>query len=172
MTSPTTAKPTAVSHRRSYSTAQRCHILSTLGWRDRNPPVRRRERDPSGGTLRGPGHFHQGVPMLDLLQNANLAVRLGVEVALLVAVGYAAWRGISHRTLRLVAVFALPLSVAVLWVTVVHGSGVPAPLRGGAQIALFTAAATGLVLVRRARLATGFAVVALANASLMAIWAQ
>jgi len=110
--------------------------------------------------------------MLDLLQNANLAVRLCVEVALLVAVGYAAWRGISHRSLRLVAVFALPLSVAVLWVTVVHGSGVPAPLRGGAQIALFTAAATGLVLVRRARLAAGFAVVALANAGLMAIWAQ
>lgn len=110
--------------------------------------------------------------MLDLLQNANLAVRFGLEVALLVAVGYAAWRGIPQRGLRLVAVFALPLSVAVLWVTVVHGSGVPAPLRSGAQIALFAAAATGLVLVRRARLAAGFAVVAIANASLMAIWAQ
>ena len=110
--------------------------------------------------------------MLDLLQNANLAVRLGLEVALLLAVGYAAWRGIPHRGLRLVAVFALPLSVAVLWVMVVHGSGVPAPLQIAAQIALFAAAATGLVLVRRARLAAGFAVVALANACLMAIWAQ
>ena len=75
--------------------------------------------------------------MLDLLQNANLAVRLGVELALLVAVGYAAWRGIPRRSLRLVAVIA-----------------------------------TGLVLVRRARLAAGFVVVALANACLMAIWAQ
>jgi hypothetical protein len=110
--------------------------------------------------------------MRDLILNANLAVRLGVEVALLLAVGYAAWRGITRRSLRLVAVVALPLSVAVLWVTVVHGSGVPAPLRIGAQMALFAAAATGLVLVRRARLAAGFAVVALANACLMAIWAQ
>ena len=110
--------------------------------------------------------------MHDLMQNANLAVRFAVEIGLLAAVGYAAWRGIARRSLRRVAVILLPLSVAVLWATVVHGNGVPGPLRLCTQVALFTAAVTGLVLVRRARLAAGFAVVALANAGLMTIWVQ
>lgn len=110
--------------------------------------------------------------MLALLQNANLAVRFALEIGLLTAVGYAAWRGIPRRGLRLFAVIALPLSVAFVWATVVHGNGVPAAVQLGAQVVLFTAAVTGLVLVRRSRVAAGFAAVALANAALMTVWAQ
>jgi hypothetical protein len=110
--------------------------------------------------------------MITLVQNVNLAVRFGVEVALLVAVGYAAWRGIPRRGLRVCAATALPLAVAVVWATVVHGAAVPEAARLGAQIVLFGAAVTGLVLVRRARLAAGFAAVAVLNAGLMSLWAQ
>jgi hypothetical protein len=110
--------------------------------------------------------------MLTLLQNTNLAVRFALEVALLVAVGYAAWHGIPRRGLRLVAVLALPVAVAVVWATVVHGAEVPAAVRVAAQVVLFGAAVTGLVLVRRARLAAGFAALVAVNAGLMTLWAQ
>jgi len=110
--------------------------------------------------------------MLDLLQTANLAIRFGVEIALLVAVGYTAWRALPHRGLRLLATITLPVAVAVVWATVVHGTAVPQTARVGAQLALFAVGAAGLAAVRRVRLATAFATVALVNAGLMAIWAQ
>ena len=110
--------------------------------------------------------------MLTVLQNVNLVVRLGVEFALLVAVGYAAWRAISHRGLRVLATFSLPVLVAVVWATVVHGTDVPGFVRVGAQIVLFAAGVAGLAAVHRARLAAVFAAVIVLNAGLMTVWAQ
>lgn len=110
--------------------------------------------------------------MIALLQNANLAVRLGVEIALLVAVGYAAWRAIPHPALRILATVVLPVLVAVVWATVVHGTDVPGSVRVGAQIVLFAAGVAGLAAVHRVRLAAGFAAVIVLNAGLMTLWAQ
>ena len=110
--------------------------------------------------------------MLALLQNANLVVRLGVEIALLVAVGYAAWRAVPHRGLRMLATVGLPVLVAVVWATVVHGTEVPGSVRVGAQIVLFAAGVIGLAAVHRARLAAVFAAVILLNAGLMTVWVQ
>jgi hypothetical protein len=110
--------------------------------------------------------------MLDLLQNANLVLRLGVELALLVAVGHAAWRGIRPRAVRAVAAVSLPTTVAVLWATVVHGATVPAPVQLAAQAVLFGTGVAGLVAVHRGRLAACFTAVIVVNAALMGLLAQ
>jgi hypothetical protein len=110
--------------------------------------------------------------MLSLLQDANLALRFGLELALLGAVGYAAWRLVAPGSVRAVAVVGLPLAVAAVWVTVVHGAGVPGPVRLAAQVVLFGVAVAGLAAVRHIGLAAGFAAAVIANAVLMTVWAQ
>jgi Protein of unknown function (DUF2568) len=110
--------------------------------------------------------------MLSLLQNANLALRFALELALLGAVGCAAWRLVPQGGLRVVATVGLPLAVAVVWATVVHGAGVPGPVRLAAQVVLFGATVAGLAAARHVGLAAGFAAAVLANAVLMTLWAQ
>jgi len=110
--------------------------------------------------------------MLTLLQNTNLAVRFGLELALLTAVGYTAWRTIPTGAVRVVAAVVLPVLVAVVWATVVHGSGVPSVVQVGIQVVLFTAAACGLAAVHHARLGASFAALVILNAVLMSAWAQ
>lgn len=110
--------------------------------------------------------------MLSLLQNTNLAVRFGLELALLAAVSYTAWRTMPTGVLRLVGAVAVPILVAVVWATVVHGSGVPAAVQVGTQVLLFAAAACGLAAVHHTRLGASFAALAVVNAVLMTVWAQ
>ena len=110
--------------------------------------------------------------MLTLLQNTNLAIRFALELALLTAVGYTAWRTIPNGALRMVAAVVLPVLVAVVWATVVHGSGVPSAVQVGTQVVLFAAAACGLAAVHPARLGASFAVMVVVNAVLMTLWAQ
>jgi hypothetical protein len=111
--------------------------------------------------------------MLTAAQDLDLAVRFGLEQALLALVAVAAWRGARSRTGRLAAVVLLPGAVAVGWVLLVHGASVPQPVRVAAQLA---ALALGLTALRRlgARLPATAAVAALAvgNALLLAVWNQ
>ena len=111
--------------------------------------------------------------MLPAAQAVNLAVRFGLELALLAVVTLAAWRGARSRAARLAATVLVPGAVAVGWVLLVHGPPVPQPVRTAAQLA---ALAIGLTALRRlgARLPTTAAVAALAvgNAVLLAVWNQ
>ena len=59
--------------------------------------------------------------MLTAAQDLNLAVRFGLELALLAVVAVAAWRGARSRAARLAAVVLVPGAVAVGWVLLVHG---------------------------------------------------
>jgi hypothetical protein len=112
-------------------------------------------------------------PMLTAAQSLNLAVRFGLELALLGVVAVAAWRGARSRAPRLAAAVLLPSAVAVGWVLLVHGPSVPQPVRMTAELA---ALALGLTALRRlgARLPTTAAVAALAvgNAVLLTVWNQ
>jgi hypothetical protein len=110
--------------------------------------------------------------MLTTAQNANLAVRFALELALLASVSAWAWRTLPAGVPRLLATIALPLLVAVIWATVVHGASVPVAVQIAAQIALFTTAALALVRIGQPRAAAAFAVVAVLNAALMTAWNQ
>ncbi|MGN6751595.1 MAG: DUF2568 domain-containing protein [Intrasporangium sp.] len=107
-----------------------------------------------------------------MLQSANLAIRFLLELTVLAAVTVLAVRSIQPVVLRSAAAAAAPLAVATVWATVVHGPGVPSWLRATAQIVVFGAAALSIVRLGRPRFALGFAVVAAANAALMALLAQ
>ena len=109
--------------------------------------------------------------MLTITENVNLAVRFAMELALLAAVAYGAWRTVRSPRLRLVATVAAPLLVATLWATAVHGTG-PAAVRLGVQVLLFAVAAVALLALHRPRLAAAFLSVVTVNAALMALWAQ
>jgi|tagenome__1003787_1003787.scaffolds.fasta_scaffold20090940_1 hypothetical protein len=110
--------------------------------------------------------------MLSMIQTTNLAVRFALELALLAAAGYCAWRTVPHRGLRAVAVVGLPLAVAVVWATVVHGPDVPSAIRLATQVGLFAAAVVALAALNRSRVAATLAAAFVLNAALMALWAQ
>ena len=110
--------------------------------------------------------------MFQTLQTLNIALRFCLELALLAAIAVWTWRTIQHRGLRIVATVALPLAAAVAWGTFVHGELVPSVTGVLVEVALFAAAAAALVAVRRPRLAGAFVAAVVANAGLMALWAQ
>ncbi len=111
--------------------------------------------------------------MLTAAQDLNLAVRFGLELALLAVVALAAWGSARSRATRLAAVVLVPGAVGVGWVLLVHGASVPPPVRIAAQLG---ALALGLTALRRlgARLSTtaAVAVIAVGNAALLAVWNQ
>ena len=110
--------------------------------------------------------------MLQTLQTLNLALRFSLELALLAAIAVWAWRAVERRSLRILAAVALPLAAAIAWGAFVHGELVPSVTGVLVEIALFAAGAAALVAVRRPRLAGAFVAAVVANAGLMAVWAQ
>ncbi len=110
--------------------------------------------------------------MLALAQNTNLAVRFLLELVVLAAVSYAAWRLIEPVAPRVLLAVTLPAAVAVLWATLVHGAGVPGWISVTAQVAVFAAAAAALAATQHVRLASAFVATAAINAALMTAWSQ
>ena len=88
----------------------------------------------------------------ETLQTLNLAVRLFLELGLLVALGVWAWRTVRPPALRVAATVALPLAAAIAWGSFVHGELLPSVTGVVVQVALFAAATAALVAVRRPRL--------------------
>jgi hypothetical protein len=111
--------------------------------------------------------------VLTAAQDLDLAVRLGLGLALLAVLALAACRGARSLAARLAAAVLVPGAVAVGRVLLVHGASVPQPVRIAAQLGVLT---LGLTSLRRlgARLPTTAAVAALAvgNAALLAVWNQ
>jgi hypothetical protein len=137
--------------------------VSTHGWTPKT--------HPHADDLRAPRRDRDH--MLAAAQNANLALRFGLEMALLAVVAVAAWRSGHTPATRWTRVVLLPGAVAVAWVLLVHGASVPPPVRAAAQVA---ALALGVVVLRRlgARPLTTSSLAALAvgNAVLLAVWNQ
>lgn len=111
--------------------------------------------------------------MIEALQTGNLALRLAVEAAALVALGLWGWRFARRGWRRLALAVAAPVAAATLWALLAApGSAAPGPVQATVQIIVLGAATAGLVAIRRHEPATVFAAVAIGNAALMTVWGQ
>ena len=105
----------------------------------------------------------------ETLQTLNLAVRLGLELGLLAALGVWAWRTVRRPAPRVAATVALPLAAAIAWGSFVHGELIPSVTGVVVQVVLFAAASAALVSVRHPRLAAVFAGTVVVNAGFLAV---
>jgi hypothetical protein len=111
--------------------------------------------------------------VLTAAQDLDLAVRSGLELALLAVVAPAAWRGARSRAARPAAAVLVPGAVAVGWVLLVHGGSVPQPVRIVAQLGALALGPTALPRLGVGLPATAAVVVlAVGNAVLLAVWNQ
>jgi hypothetical protein len=110
--------------------------------------------------------------MATIIEPANLALRFLLELGILGATGYCAWRSIERPRLAVAAAVTVPLVIATVWATVVHGAGVPRPVQIATQVLLFGVAVAALIGTGFPKLAAAFGSLALANAVLMLALAQ
>ena len=103
------------------------------------------------------------------IQTLALAVRLFLELGLLVALGVWAWRTVRRPVLRVAGTVALPLAAAVAWGSFVHGELIPSVTGVVVQVVLFAAASAALVAVRHPRLAAAFAGAVVVDAGFLAV---
>jgi hypothetical protein len=106
------------------------------------------------------------------IEDLNLVLRFCIEMALLGIAGVWAWRTVQGRNLRLVATVCLPLLVAMIWGSVVHGAGVPGSVQLATQVVLFALGTVALIRIQRHNLAVIFGTLTAVNAALMVLWAQ
>ena len=105
---------------------------------------------------------------VQIIQTLALAIRLLLELGLLVALGVWAWRTVRQPVLRVAATAALPLAAATAWGAFVHGELIPSVTGVLVQVALFTAASAALVAVRHPRLAAVFVGAVVVDAGVLA----
>lgn len=110
--------------------------------------------------------------MIATLKTLNLALRFGLELILLAALASYCWHTLPSGTARVAGAVGVPIVVAVVWATVVHGANVPAPIQVAVQVVLFGAAVASVAALRDAKLAAAFAATAAINAALMVSWGQ
>jgi Protein of unknown function (DUF2568) len=111
--------------------------------------------------------------VLELVQQGNLALRLAVEVAALVALGWWGMRRGRSAPARVVLAVGAPAAAATVWALLAApGATAPGPLQAAVQVAVLGAATAALVDGGRRGAAAAFVAVAAANAGLMAVWGQ
>lgn len=113
--------------------------------------------------------------ILEVLQNANLAARLALELCALVAISYWGFHLNRSKVVRVVVGIGAPLAAAVIWALFASPHThipVAGPVKAAVQLAVFGAATAALIRMRRPRLAVVFACVAAANATLIVLWGQ
>jgi hypothetical protein len=110
--------------------------------------------------------------LIAILKAANLAVRFGLELALLVSLAVFCWRTLPAGAVRFAGTVGVPIVVMLVWAVVVHGAAVPAAVQLGTQVMLFGLAVGTLAALRRPDLAVGFGGACAANAALMSLWHQ
>ncbi|WP_372594251.1 YrdB family protein [Actinotalea sp.] len=113
--------------------------------------------------------------MLTVLQGANLAARFLLEIAALVALAYWGLRLPAPMVWRVVAGLGAPLAAAALWGAFASpwaAIALPGPAVVAVQVLVLGAAVVALARAGRPGLATAFAIAAVVNAALMALWHQ
>lgn len=112
--------------------------------------------------------------MITALEQANLALRLVLEMLMLALVTLAAWRSPgagASRVLRGAVAAVAAVGVMVVWAFVVHSTRAW-PVRASVQVVLFGAAAWTLAGRRGQRVGGVFAGAVVVNAALMGVWDQ
>jgi Protein of unknown function (DUF2568) len=109
------------------------------------------------------------------VQSANLALRFLLELCALAAVSYWGWQAGASFPAKLALAIGVPLVVAVAWGLFVAPNAavpLPGPLMFVLGLLILELAAGAVVLTGRRRIGLIFAVAALVNAVLMAVWQQ
>jgi hypothetical protein len=105
-------------------------------------------------------------PEMTVLKGLNLGVRLLLEIAALVALGYAGWVLGPSTPVSVVLLVVLPLAGAVVWGRWVAPNAsrrLPDPRRLGVELVVFGAAVLGLAVAGQTRWAWGLAVLVAVN---------
>ena len=111
---------------------------------------------------------------MPVLLGANLALRLGLELAVL---GQLAYWGFTTNTgaVRLIAGIGAPLLVAVIWGTFVSPNAAVAvtpAVQLGIEAIVFGSAAAALAAAGKPSLAAAVFITAAANGVLLRVWGQ
>ncbi len=113
--------------------------------------------------------------MLTVIQGSNLALRFLLELCSLAALGYWGFHTDRGTMLKVVLGIGAPLLVAAIWGTFVAPKAsvqLPGALREGLALTVFGIAAIALAAAGHPGLARTFALVAVINSVLMAVWKQ
>jgi hypothetical protein len=113
--------------------------------------------------------------MLSVLQTANLAARLAVELCALAAISCWGFHLDRPTAVRIVAGVGAPLTAAVIWAMFASpNTSIPVtgPVKVAIQWLVLGMATAALLRVGQIRLAVVFACVAGANAALIVLWGQ
>ena len=112
---------------------------------------------------------------MGLIRSTNLALRFVLELCALAATAYCGGTGQRRRGRRILLAVTGPLTVGVVWMLFVSPRATihTSPLvRFLVELAVFTAAATGLARRGRLALAAALGVGYAVNRALMAVWDQ
>ena len=113
--------------------------------------------------------------MIDLLQLANVVLRLLLEFGALVALAYAGYHSSRRRVVRGALAILAPLIAAALWLTLGAPGGertLDDPWHLLLEIAIFGGAAVGLVPTGRVRVGVAFFLLFALNRALLYLWGQ
>jgi hypothetical protein len=112
---------------------------------------------------------------MEALKSANLAFRFILELLALVALGYWGFKTGQGTGMKWVLGFGIPIVAIVLWALFVAPEATvepPVAVRVAIEVAILGGAALALVATGHPVLGIAYALVAVANRVLMAIWNQ
>ena len=112
---------------------------------------------------------------MGLLEGANLALRFLLELSVLAAVGYWAYRFGTTRIERIMGATVLPLVIATIWALIVAPNAsitLPVFARLTVEGSIFASGVAALGATGDRRLAVSLATLALVNRLLMTVWGQ
>jgi hypothetical protein len=106
---------------------------------------------------------------VELIGSSNLALRFGLELGALAALGYSGLQTDKGAVLRIALGIGAPVLAAVLWsvfVAPAAQSRLPDPWRLIPEFAVFGSAAAGLVLAGHPTIGGAFAIITILNSAL------
>ena len=112
---------------------------------------------------------------MDVVKQANLALRFALELAALAALGYCGATADKGRLVRVGLAVVAPLVAATAWVLFVAPGAtvdVGPVVRLVVELLVFGAATAGLLVRGRRRLALAFAGIYVVNRVLIGVWDQ
>jgi len=112
---------------------------------------------------------------MELVKNANLAVRFLLELCALAALGSWGYRSSDAGPTKVLLAVVVPLAMAIIWGLFLSPNAT-APLPGGMavllQLTILGIAAVALFRTGHEALAIAFGLVVVANAALLRLWHQ
>ena len=106
---------------------------------------------------------------MELISSSNLALRFGLELGALAALGYSGFQTDKGAVLRITLGIGAPVLAAVLWSVLVAPAAqtrLPDPWRLIPEFAVFGAAAAGLMLAGHPTIGGAFAIITILNSAL------